>query len=140
MAEGNYVYMMDMNKPVPADTDSISSLTAVIRDFVNRRDWQQFHSPKDMAVAITAEASELLQLFVWKSSAESHDIAERKRNLVADEMADVGILLFELADILQLNLGEIMLDKIQRNESRYPADLSRGSNLKYNELPGSPDA
>lgn len=131
---------MDMKKSVPSDTDSISSLTTIIRDFVNRRDWEQFHSPKDMAVAITAEASELLQLFVWKSSGESHGIAERKKNLVADELADVGILLFELADILNLNLGEIMLNKIQRNETRYPADLSRGSNLKYNELPGSTDA
>ena len=112
----------------------IDSLTTRIRQFRDARDWLQFHSPKDLAVAITAEAGELMQHFVWKSPEESWKIAEKKRAEIADEIADVGILLFELADNLKMNLGQEMLHKVERNELRYPADKARGSNLKYNEL------
>lgn len=115
---------------------TIPELTSRIRAFRDARDWQQFHSPKDLAVAIAAEAGELLQPFVWKSPEESHAIALRKRSEIADEIADVAILLFELADQLGLDLAAEMEAKLLRNETRYPAELARGSNLKYNELPG----
>lgn len=114
--------------------NDIAALTERIRRFRDARNWQQFHSPKDLAVAITAEAGELLQPFVWKSSEESWDRAEAKKMEIADEIADVAILLFELADNLELDLGTIMNAKLDRNELRYPADKSYGSNLKYNEL------
>jgi NTP pyrophosphatase (non-canonical NTP hydrolase) len=113
---------------------NISEITDKIRQFRDARDWLQFHSPKDLAVAITAEAGELLQHFVWKSPEESWIRAESKKAEIADEIADVGILLFELADNLKLDLGQIMLEKLDRNELRYPAEKARGSNLKYNEL------
>ena len=113
---------------------TFEALTERIRQFRDARDWLQFHSPKDMTVAITAEAGELMQHFVWKSPEESWRIAEEKQAAVADEIADVGILLFELADNLKLDIAQVMLDKLERNEKRYPADKARGSNLKYNEL------
>jgi NTP pyrophosphatase (non-canonical NTP hydrolase) len=113
---------------------SIPEITARIRAFRDARDWLQFHSPKDLSVAIAAEAGELLQHFVWKSPEESWQRAEAKKPEVASEIADVAILLFELADNLGLELATVMLDKIENNESRYPADKARGSNLKYNEL------
>jgi NTP pyrophosphatase (non-canonical NTP hydrolase) len=113
---------------------TIEHLTQRICQFRDARDWLQFHSPKDMAVAITAEAGELLQHFVWKSPEESWLRAEAKKAAVADEIADVGILLFELAANLNLDLGQIMLEKLQRNETRYPAEKARGTNLKYDEL------
>ena len=113
---------------------TISSLTEQIRQFRDARDWLQFHSPKDLAVAITAEAGELMQHFVWKSPEESWRIGETKREEIADEIADVGILLFELADNLKMDLAEVMAAKLARNEKRYPAEKARGSNLKYNEL------
>lgn len=109
-------------------------ITERIRKFRDARDWLQFHSPKDMAVAITAEAGELLQHFVWKSPEESWEISRKKEAAIADEIADVGILLFELADNLKLDIAKVMLEKLERNESRYPAEKARGSNLKYNEL------
>jgi NTP pyrophosphatase (non-canonical NTP hydrolase) len=112
----------------------IAALTERIRRFRDLRNWQKFHSPKDLAVAITAEAGELLQHFVWKSSEESWERAEHKKEELADEIADVAILLFELADNLQLDLATIMEAKLQRNEVRYPVEKSYGSNLKYNEL------
>jgi NTP pyrophosphatase (non-canonical NTP hydrolase) len=114
--------------------DEIASLTERIRRFRDARNWQQFHSPKDLAVAITAEAGELLQHFVWKSSEESWDRAEAKKAEIADEIADVAILLLELADNLQLDLGTIIHAKLDRNEVRYPVSKAFGSNLKYNEL------
>lgn len=115
-------------------SDSISGLTARIRDFVAAREWQQYHNPKDMAVAIAAEAGELLQHFVWQQPEQVQGRAEDRREEIASEIADVGILLFEMADLLGMNLGEVMEAKIERNEQRYPAEKARGNNLKYNEL------
>lgn len=123
---------MEINHPTA--TMTIELLTEKIRQFRDARDWLQFHSPKDLTVAITAEAGELMQHFVWKSPDESWEIAQKKLPEVADEIADVGILLFELAANLKLDLAQVMMDKLARNEVRYPADKARGTNLKYNEL------
>ena len=113
---------------------SIADLTARIRAFRDAGDWMQFHSPKDLSVAIIAEAGELLQHFVWKSPEESWQRSEEKKPDIANEIADVAILLFELADNLGLDLGTEMLAKIDRNEVRYPVEKARGSNAKYNEF------
>ena len=117
--------------PAPA---SIAEITARIRAFRDARDWLQFHSPKDLTVAIIAEAGELLQPFVWKSPEDSWERARDQRDAIASEIADVAILLFELTDNLGLNLAEVMNAKLDRNEERYPAHKARGNNLKYNEL------
>lgn len=117
-----------------AMSDSIAELTARIRTFVAAREWQQFHNPKDMAVAIAAEAGELMQHFVWQQPDQIEKRAHEKRDEIASEIADVGILLFEMADLLGMNLGHVMEQKIERNEQRYPEEKSRGNNLKYNEL------
>ncbi len=118
----------------PSMSDSIADLTARIRTFVAARDWEQFHNPKDMAVAIAAEAGELMQHFVWQQPDQVERRAAEKREEIASEIADVAILLFEMADLLGMKLGEVMEAKLARNEERYPADKSRGNNLKYNEL------
>ena len=115
-------------------SDSIREVTAEIRAFRDARDWRQFHAPKEMAVAITAEAGELLQHFVWQSPEQSVARCQERHEQVADEIADVGLLLFELADNLALDLAEIMRAKMARNERRYPVDKARGSNRKWNEL------
>jgi dCTP diphosphatase len=114
--------------------NSIQELTAEICAFRDARDWKQFHNPKELAVAITAEAGELLQHFVWQSAEQSEKrIVERKPE-IESEMADVAILLFELADNCGVDLAAAMRAKIARNEVRYPVDKARGSNKKYNEL------
>jgi NTP pyrophosphatase (non-canonical NTP hydrolase) len=115
-------------------SDSIAELTARIRSYATARDWQQFHNPKDMAVAIAAEAGELMQHFVWQQPDQVERRALEKRDEIASEIADVAILLFEMADLLGMRLGEVMEAKIRRNEVRYPVDRARGNNLKYNEL------
>lgn len=113
---------------------TIESLTERICAFRDARDWRQFHNPKDLAVAITAEAGELLQHFVWKTPEQADQVVVDKRAAITDEIADVGILLFELAHNLNIPLAEAMAAKLDRNELRYPADKARGNNLKYNEL------
>jgi len=115
-------------------SDSIKSLTSEIIAFRDARDWRQFHNPKELAVAITAEAGELLQHFVWQSPEQSDQrVTDRKAELES-EMADVAILLFELADNCGVNLAVAMRAKLARNEERYPVAKARGSNKKYNEL------
>lgn len=113
---------------------SIESLTAEIRAFRDARDWRQFHNPKELAVAITAEAGELLQHFVWQSPEQSERRVAERRADIASEMADVAILLFELADNSGIDLAAAMRAKLARNEERYPVAKARGSNAKYNEL------
>src|SRR4030095_253377 len=115
-------------------SDTVKELTAEIRAFRDARDWRQFHAPKELAVAIAAEAGELLQHFVWQTPEQSEQRALQKREEIAGEIADVGILLFELADNLGLDLAEVMRAKLAKNELRYPVEKARGSNRKYNEL------
>ena len=118
--------------------DSISHLTARIQAFVDARDWRRFHNPKDLAVAVCAEAGELMQHFVWQQPDQVDARASARREEIASEIADVAILLFELADNLDLDLGEVIQRKIDRNEIRYPVEKARGNNRKYNEF-GAPD-
>ena len=115
-------------------SDRIKTLTAEIRAFRDARNWQQFHAPKELAVAIAAEAGELLQHFVWQSPRQAGRRARVRRAEIAGEIADVAILLFELADNLGLNLADAMRAKLAKNELRYPVEKARGSNKKYSEL------
>lgn len=114
--------------------DSIADLTARIQHFVDAREWRKYHNPKDLSVAIAAEAGELMQHFVWQQDDQIEQRLKSKRDEIASEVADVAILLFEFADNLGMNLGEVMADKIAHNEKRYPVEKSKGNNLKYNEL------
>lgn len=117
-----------------ASHDSIAELTRRICAFRDARDWAQFHSPKELAVAITAEAGELLQHFVWQDAGQSEERVRRRRSDIAGEMADVAILLMEFAEVTGIPLGEAVAAKLARNEERYPVEKARGSNKKHNEL------
>lgn len=115
-------------------SDSITELTLQIQNFVDARDWRKFHNAKDLAVAISAEAGELMQHFVWQQDDQIERRLEAHREEIASEIADVAILLFEFADNLGFKLGDVMQEKIARNDVRYPVEKSRGNNLKYSEL------
>ena len=121
-------------RQIVAMNDSIDDLTNRIRAFVAAREWEAFHNPKDMAVAIAAEAGELMQHFVWQQPEQVAQRLEEHREEIASEIADVGILLFEMADLLGLKLGDVMAAKIAYNDQRYPVSKSKGNNRKYNEL------
>jgi len=118
---------------------SIPELTSLINEFCDERDWKQFHSPKDMAISINIEAAELLEHFQWKSESECTDHIRENREAVADEIADVGIYLFEMADLLGLNLGDEMTRKIGVNASKYPVKSSKGSHRKSTERQSEKD-
>ena len=111
---------------------TIEAITARICAFRDARNWMQFHNPKDLAVAIAAEAGELMQHFVWKTPEQTPQVVIEKRAEITDEIADVAILLFELAHNLDIPLAEAMQAKLDRNEKRYPVEKARGNNLKYN--------
>ena len=113
---------------------TIEEITARICAFRDARDWMQFHNPKDLAVAIAAEAGELMQPFVWKSAEQSEAIIRDKHEAIREEVADVAMLLFEFAANAGISLEQAMLDKLAKNEQRYPVAKARGSNAKYNEL------
>ena len=114
--------------------DSIRDLTTRINAFRDARDWKQFHNPKDMALSISIESAELLEQFQWKTAEQCEAHVQDNREAVADELADVAIYLFELADLLQMDLGQEMLRKLDKNAVKYPTEKAKGSNKKYNEL------
>ncbi len=96
--------------------------------FRNERDWEQFHNPKDLALAINVEAGELLELFLWKNPDEAN------KEKVKEELADIFAYAFLLADKYQLNIRDIVLEKIKKNGEKYPVNKSKGNAKKYNEL------
>ncbi len=111
----------------------LEDLTRLLRDFVRERDWEQFQSPKNLAMALSVEVAELLEHFQWLTQAESCDLPPEKRAAVADEMADVLIYLVRLADRLDIDLLDAAERKMERNGERYPAELVRGSAKKATE-------
>ncbi|MES2309653.1 MAG: nucleotide pyrophosphohydrolase [Verrucomicrobiota bacterium] len=115
-------------------SDSIQKLTEEIRAFRDERDWKQFHNPKELVVALTAEVGELLQHFVWQNAAQSEQRVIDRKKEISEEMADVAILLLELADDCGVNLSEAVQQKLARNAEKYPVAKAKGSNKKYNEL------
>lgn len=111
----------------------LEEITEKIRRFRDERDWAQFHNPKDMAMAISIEAGELMEHFLWKAPEEVAARVEERREQIEEEVADVAIYLVELADILGIDLFAAMEGKMAKNAAKYPADLVRGSSKKYNE-------
>lgn len=99
-----------------------------LRQFRDERDWKQFHNPKDLALALSIESSELLEAFLWKS-AEDADIEK-----VKEELADVFAFAFLMADACDLDVKQIVMDKIEKNEKKYPVEKARGTAKKYTEL------
>ncbi|TKC59179.1 nucleotide pyrophosphohydrolase [Pedobacter hiemivivus] len=96
--------------------------------FRNERDWEQFHNPKDLALALSIEAAELNELFLWK---KSEDADQEK---IKEELADVLAYAILLAEKYNLDINEIVLNKIKRNGEKYPVEKARGTARKYNEL------
>ncbi|ORO96052.1 nucleotide pyrophosphohydrolase [Streptococcus mitis] len=102
-----------------------------INKFRDDRDWRKFHNEKDLAISISIEASELLELFQWK---ESKEVTSKSLERIKEELADVLIYSFMLADNLQLDVEKIIEDKLVDNNRKYPVNLSKGNNKKYTEL------
>ncbi len=110
---------------------TLEDVQAYLRDFAKARDWEQFHSPKNISMALAVEASELLEHFQWLTEAESQQLSEQQLAPIRDEMADVQLYLLRLADLLGVDLFAAMKEKTQKNEAKYPAEKVKGSAKKY---------
>ena len=120
-------------------TDSattISELKARVLAFVRERDWEQFHTPKNLSMALAAEAGELMEHFLWATPEQSQAIAAEpaKRSKIADELADVVIYALEFANITGLDVAAAIEAKMAANARKYPVEKSRGRSEKYDEL------
>ena len=104
-----------------------------LRAFAEARDWNQFHSPKNLSMALMVEVAELMEHFQWLTEAQSGDLAAEKKAIVAEELADILLYLVRLSDKLEVNLLEAALHKLEKNAVKYPAELVRGSAKKYSE-------
>jgi dCTP diphosphatase len=112
----------------------LTQLRDALREFAAERDWDQFHSPKNLASALSVEAAELLECFQWLSEAESRRLSPEQHARAREELADVLNYLVRLADKLDVDLLQAARDKIAKNALKYPPDKARGSARKYTEL------
>lgn len=115
-------------------TDSLHALAQQLDEFAKARDWQQFHSPKNLAAALIVEAAELLEHFQWLTEDQSRKLTPEKRVAVGAEMADVLLYLIQLSSALGVDLEAAAKAKLELNALKYPVDLARGNSLKYDEL------
>jgi len=118
-----------------SDTD-IEFLRRKVRDFISERDWEQFHNPKDLAMSISIESSELMELFQWKTREEVEEIQDDPETVaeLRRELADIIIYSISLANALDVDISEIVLEKLRENQRKYPVDKVKGSAKKYTEL------
>jgi NTP pyrophosphatase (non-canonical NTP hydrolase) len=113
---------------------TLQSLTQALRRFATERDWEQFHSPKNLAAALTVEAAELLEHFQWLTEEQSRNLPAEKRAAVGQEIADVLLYLLQIADKLQIDVIAAATEKLALNAAKYPVAQAQGNSLKYNEL------
>lgn len=107
-----------------------------LREFAEARDWAQFHSPKNLVMALSGEVGELNEIFQWMTEADSFKAAasESTASAVREEIADVALYLIRLSDVLGIDLNEAVSSKLATNAAKYPVVLSRGVSTKYNKL------
>ena len=114
----------------------VQGAAQALKEFADARDWAQFHSPKNLVMALSGEVGELNEIFQWMTEADSFKAAssEATAKAVRDEIADVALYLIRLSDVLGIDLNEAVSSKLVMNAAKYPVDLSRGVSTKYNKL------
>lgn len=115
-------------------TDTLQDLARQLDQFAKARDWQQFHSPKNLASALIVEAGELLEHFQWMTDEQSRDLRPEQRDAVAAEAADVLLYLIQFTSALGIDPVAAAESKLKLNDLKYPVDRARGSSKKYDEL------
>ena len=125
---GKYAHLVVEMNP------EIKALQNALREFARQREWDQFHSPKNLAAALSVESAELLEHFQWLTDEQSHNFSDDKRAKVAEELADVMLYALQLADKLDIDLIAAAWKKLEINGEKYPVDRSKGRSNKYTEL------
>lgn len=115
-------------------SSNLNDLKHRLRDFAQARDWDQFHSPKNLSMALSAEVAEIIEHFQWLTEEQSRNLPKDKLKEVETELADTLIYLVRLADKLDIDLLKAAEDKVTGNEQRYPIDKAKGNAKKYTEL------
>lgn len=114
--------------------DKFEKLDAVIKKFIAQRDWNQFHSPKNLSMALCGEAAEIIEIFQWLTEEQSYNLDDNKKELLKQEVGDVMIYLTNLASKFGFDPIEAGLHKMELNAEKYPVEKAKGSIKKYNEL------
>ncbi len=127
-----------MDETMKKNPDSLKALSAVVRKFADERDWDQFHSPKNLSMALIVEAGELVEHFQWLTQSQSRQPDAEQQQAIALEMADVLIYLVRLADQLDIDLLTAARKKIAINAAKYPVEQAKGRAEKYNRLGQKP--
>ncbi len=119
-----------------SDSRTIDHLENVVKEFCEIRDWNQYHNPKDLAIGISTEANELLELFRFKTDNEIDTIMKNSDKMedIENELADIFFFILRFAQLNKIDLETVLKRKLKLNNEKYPAKLSKGSNKKYNEL------
>lgn len=106
------------------------------REMVKEREWEKFHTPKNLAVAATVEASELAEVFQWMTDEESLNVVNnpKKMQAIRDEIADVLFYLLRISDILKIDVDKAFWEKFEKSKAKYPVEKSKGNSTKYNEF------
>ncbi|HLC50022.1 MAG TPA: nucleotide pyrophosphohydrolase [Candidatus Nanoarchaeia archaeon] len=113
---------------------TVDNLKNKVKEFSEDRDWDKFHNPKDLAIGIITESSELLEHFRFKSNEESEIIIKTKKGEISEELSDIFYFVLRLAQKYDIDLSEELNKKLQKNSEKYPIEKSKGINKKYNEL------
>jgi NTP pyrophosphatase (non-canonical NTP hydrolase) len=118
------------------DKARVAELKEMVKKFGDERDWDQFHSAKDLAIGMVTEASELLELFRFKSEKDVEKLFENQSSaqMIRNELADVLYFAFRFAQKFDIDISNSLMEKIEQNAKKYPIERSKGSNKKYNEL------
>ncbi len=114
--------------------NDLAALKKLILRFVRERDWEQFHTPKNLAMAMSVEASEVVELFQWLTPAQSAKLGPELKEQVADELADTFVYLLRLAHVCDIDLVEAAFRKMKKNAAKYPVEKARGRMAKYHAL------
>jgi dCTP diphosphatase len=117
-------------------TGAMKNLVAALRQFVREREWDRFHSPKNLSMALSVEVAEVVELFQWLTEEQSRHLDERQRARLEEEIGDVMIYLATLADAFGIDPLAAAAKKVELNKKKYPADLVRAKALKYTEYEG----
>lgn len=112
----------------------LDKLKTMVREFCEAREWDPYHGPKDLAIGLVTESSELLEIFRFVSEKQQDEVLHTKREDIADELADSLFFLLRFADRFNFDLSEALENKLVKNAKRYPVDKARASNKKYDEL------
>lgn len=113
---------------------NIQKIETILKKISHERDWDKFHSPKNLSMALSKEASELLEIFQWLTEEESYNLSVNKNNHVKEEVADIFIYLLRICIKFNINLEEVTYQKLEKFEKQYPVEKSKGNAKKYDEL------